>query len=288
MLVSSEDFVIAVIASFNGFTTILDTISAIRNQVDYIYVVDNGSKSDSLDLLKHLSAQGIIELIDLKENKGIALALNLGVERAKQLGSKWVLTMDQDSLPETDMVSVMLKYQKFNKNAKCLSPNLINNKTECSIKKDTISSYAITSGNLVHIDIFNKVGCYNVGYFIDCVDFEFSLRVRKAGFEIHKVKDAKMYHTVGQSSYIPSLIKSFYTRHPPIRRYYMFRNYFLLARKYLFFDFLFIVKLGLLQIILLIIILIYEENRTDTFWHVWMGVIDGVLKKDGRFIRANT
>ncbi len=37
-------------------------------------------------------------------NSGIAAALNVGVKIAKKKGYKWLLTLDDDSIPDSDMV----------------------------------------------------------------------------------------------------------------------------------------------------------------------------------------
>lgn len=73
--------------------------SAIENVKSYsllcrmVYIVDN-SNSDNSDLAMQID-NGVY--LPNYENKGIAMALNIGCQRAYADGFEWVMTMDQDS-----------------------------------------------------------------------------------------------------------------------------------------------------------------------------------------------
>jgi rhamnosyltransferase len=227
---------------------------------------------------------GDIDLLELNENKGIGCALNLGVKKAADLGYQWVLTMDQDSSPEKNMIAMMLSYAYHNPSIKCLSPNFASRIYSGRTSKEGAVSYAITSGNLVNVCVFEKAGPYNEDYFIDCIDFEFSLRVRAADFEIHKVPDAVMYHDVGVvTNRIRRIVSRFYTQHSPVRRYYMFRNLLLLAKEHFLFDFLFVAKLVLGQVIFFTLMIIFEQRLIENLLLIAKGMRDGLMDKRGRY-----
>ncbi len=271
------------IVSFNGGTDILKCIQSIGLQVKSIFVIDNGSAAESLNLLQDLHGKNVITLTAMPVNVGLAAALNLGVKKAMQHDAEWILTLDQDSIPAPDMVMKMIEYARFNSQIKSLSPNLVSRHGLMETLKVKKVKYAITSGNLVHRSIFEAVGFYNAGYFIDCVDFEFSLRIRKSGFSIHKIAAAKMIHEVGIQSKLPQIFRSFYSQHAPIRRYYMFRNVIFLIRSHFSFDFLFIFKLSFLYCIFLVLLILFEEQRLVNLKCIAQGLFDGVAGNDGPY-----
>lgn len=198
--------IIAVVVSFNGGQKTLKTIEALLSQVDYIHIVDNGSDSFSLDLLDGIE-DSRVSICKLGENRGIGVALNIGLLKARELDCSWVLTMDQDSVAAPNMVGCLIKTIMKDDEILCLSPNLIVHDDDKFALKAGSVLYAITSGNMVNIEIYNKIGNYNEDYFIDCVDFDFSLRVRKAGFKIFKDPNAFLYHELGEKNNLPRLFK---------------------------------------------------------------------------------
>lgn len=277
--------VIAIIVSFNGGEKTLKTIDALLPQVDHIHVVDNGSDSFSLDLLDGIEDERI-SIRKLGENRGIGGALNAGLLKARQLDCSWVLTMDQDSIAAPDMVGCLIKTIVKNDDVLCLSPNLIVHGDDKSPLKIGSVPYAITSGNMVNTEIYNRIGNYNEDYFIDCVDFDFSLRVRKAGFKIFKDPNAFLCHELGEKNYLPKLFKRYYTLHSPLRRYYMFRNFLYLTKKYLFSDFKFIFKLFLSHLILFALLIFYDPKPAASVRMIFQGIWDYFEGKVGAFERG--
>jgi rhamnosyltransferase len=275
--------VVAIIVSFNGGSDTVNCIRSIRKQVESVFVIDNGSSVESLYLLQELHRRADITLIAIPVNIGLGAALNLGVKKAMPLNFEWILTLDQDSLPAPNMVAKMLDYARDNSQAKSLSPNLVSRNGLAETSKAGLVKYVITSGNLIHRSIFESVGLYNSYYFIDCIDFDFSLRIRKLGFSMHKVAAAKMIHEVGMQSKLPQILRSFYSRHAPVRRYYMFRNVIFLIRSHFDFDFWFILKLSFLYAIFFVLLIIFEERRLVNLKCIALGLFDGVVGNDGPY-----
>ena len=277
--------VIAIVVSFKGGEKTLKTIDALLPQVDHVHVVDNGSDLFSLDLLGWIKDERV-SIRKLGENLGIGGALNAGLLKARQLDCSWVLTMDQDSIAAPDMVGCLIKTIVKNDDVLCLSPNLIVHGDDKSPLKIGSVPYAITSGNMVNMEIYNSVGDYNEDYFIDCVDFDFSLRVRKAGFKIFKDPNAFLYHELGEKNDLPKLFKRYYTLHSPLRRYYMFRNFLYLTKEYLFSDFKFIFKLFFSHLILFTLLIFYDPKPATSVRMIFQGVLDYFSGKVGAFERG--
>lgn len=280
----SSRSVLAAIISFNGGTSTIDLIQRLHGMVDFIYVVDNGSLVYSKDLLREKMIENDVDILFLDDNYGIGKALNLARDYAERKSFKWMITFDQDSMPFQSMVGNMLNFSSLNADSVCLAPQRVSrtyNKGPRSGKESV--NYAITSGNMVLVELYSKVGGYNESYFVDCLDFEFSLRIRRSGYRIHEVPGALMTHDVGDSSKKLTIINKFYTKHSPVRRYYQFRNIILLLKEYGFYSPIFCLKLFLGQIIQFFFLIALEANRMENIRCIFRGLRDGLRGRSGRY-----
>jgi rhamnosyltransferase len=275
--------VLAVIVSYNGLATIRETADALRGQVGYIHIVDNGSDAESLRVLDSLERELGVTVERLGENRGVGHALNRGVRRARQMGCAWVLTMDQDSVVDGSLIEAFRVAVEEDPRRMCLAPRIITS----SRKKDMVGrviAYAITSGNLVNVGLFDQIGLYDEGFFIDCIDFDFCLRLRRAGHTVHRVPAALMQHQLGHPIDVPAVLRGYYALHPPVRRYYMYRNYMYMVERYLFEFPLFIVKLGLAQVFLLILIGFFDPSPVASYRAIARGIGDYAARRDGPYL----
>jgi rhamnosyltransferase len=279
----SADEVLAVIVSFNGHDKAVRTIEALLGRVGHVLVVDNASDDASTDLLRSLECRSDLSFVFLSENKGIGFALNIAVQRARERGYRWLLTMDQDSLADVDMVTAFRAAVVCNPGMACLTPTVVLGSARVPRGDDEEVSYAITSGNLVRLDVFDKAGLYDEDMFIDQIDFDFSLRVRKAGFTIHRVGKSVLRHELGDAAAPRGLLGVFHTFHSPLRRYYSYRNFLQLAKRHTR-DFPgFVLKLGLVHILQLISIAIHGKERARSFTFIVRGVGDFVRGRGGPY-----
>lgn len=226
-----------VVVLYNPDEKVLDNIKTYIDLLDVLYVVDNSlipndnSKKYKDKKIKYISNNG---------NKGIAFALNVGAKEALKNGSEWLLTMDQDSSFQKESLEKMILFLKeINKNiimseSLDLSYDKIGilsalqrtelNKTE-KLSGISYPLVVMTSGNLVNLNAYKKVKGFKDWFFIDAVDFEFCLNLKKNGYEIIQMNTAELNHNLGESVEKKMLGKTMYvTNHNPIRRYYITRN----------------------------------------------------------------
>jgi rhamnosyltransferase len=278
--------VLAVVVSYFAGAKLTATVYALAGQVGKVLVVDNGSDDQTLATLRQLEADGQIALEALGENRGLGYALNLGARRAEELGYEWLLTMDQDSIADPAMVTSLLALAEHNPSVRCISPNIaLHGRPPQSLKAGPVD-YAITSGNLIRLDVWKGAGPFNEDYFIDCVDFDFSLRARREGYAIHKAPAALLYHELGQELEVRRPFDRFYTQHSPLRRYYMFRNFMYLARAHVLLEPRFIGKLLLMHVLLLALMLVYEPMLKQNIRFICRGLVDFFLGRKGAYIGA--
>lgn len=197
-------------------------------------IVDNGSKEKYVKYIKSIN-EDKIEIILNKENLGIATALNIGVRKALENGYEWILTMDQDSKASPDMVKKMFNvYNSINREERkdilSIFPNFVDERIQSIEENSNMNSYEyvdadITSGNLLRKEVFEKVGFFDDSLFIDLVDTDFCMRLNEKGIKMIKIRDAVLYHSLGESKTIKGILGSFNTsNHSALRRYYMTRK----------------------------------------------------------------
>lgn len=239
------DKVAAIIVSYNPDNNLLDSVNLLINQVEKIIIVDNGSddkKKKDINLIKDIDNQKITIVFN-EENLGIATALNIGVKQALNDGYDWILTMDQDSKASSNMIEKMLEvYNNIDKNKRdnilSIFPNFVDERVQSIEENSNMSSYEyvdadITSGNLLKAEVFDKVGFFDDSLFIDLVDTDFCMRLNEKNIKMIKVRDAILYHSLGESQSVKSGLLKFNTsNHSALRRYYMTRNRFYTWEKY--------------------------------------------------------
>ena len=230
--------VAAIIVSYNPDSNLFDSINLLLNQVEKVIIVDNGY----VKYIKSIN-EDKIEIILNKENLGIATALNIGVRKALENGYEWILTMDQDSKASPDMVKKMFNvYNSINREERkdilSIFPNFVDERIQSIEENSNMNSYEyvdadITSGNLLRKEVFEKVGFFDDSLFIDLVDTDFCMRLNEKGIKMIKIRDAVLYHSLGESKTIKGILGSFNTsNHSALRRYYMTRNRFYIWEKY--------------------------------------------------------
>ena len=227
-----------VVVLYNPDKFILDNIKSYLQPLDKLYVVDNSPIPNNNKNIFVNNKK--IEYISNDGNKGIAKALNVGAKRAIKEKCDWLLTMDQDSSFKDNSFEKMITLLNELKSNKIMAEVLglqykklgvlsSIQRTEIN-KEDNLEgiSYPLvvmTSGNLINLEAYKKVGGFKDDFFIDCVDFEFCLNLKKNGYEVVQMNTAELNHNLGNTQE-KNLFgkKMFVTNHNAIRRYYITRN----------------------------------------------------------------
>lgn len=91
----------------------------------------------------------------------------------------------------------------------------------------------MTSGNLINLNIYQKIGGFDESLFIDCVDFDYCLNVKKHKYQIIRLNYIKLQHELGNITQKKFLNKTaFADNHSATRRYYIVRNRNYICDKY--------------------------------------------------------
>jgi len=288
----TED-ICAIIVTHNPDQEIEEQLNRIANQVGKIVIVDNASNSERKSKLPLICTTLSIVLIDNKQNKGIATALNQGIVWAQEHRFRWVITFDQDTLIEKNLISRLAHcYIEIEKTEKIAMIGALYKESYHTSAIDSQASKEIsetktiiTSGSLFSTDLFNDIGMLREKLFIDCVDHEFCLRCRKLGYKVFVLNEYLMAHSIGNivmHQFVGKQIVT--TNHSALRRYYMMRNAIIIFKEYFSFDPHWVTYNLFLNFKYIFIILLFESHKLQKLKYITIGIVDGIFSNYRKYI----
>lgn len=255
-----------------------ENIKAVIVQCDHLYIVDNGSGNlqDIFELIKNFNNDKIT-IIQNISNEGIAKALNQLCIVAEQDGYKWLLTLDQDSLCQANMLVEYIKYIDDGKIGLLCPLVLDRNKTCIPLQIDGSLieevDECITSGSMIRLSAWKKISGFDEAMFIDGVDFDICHRLQKDGFKIMLVRHVILVHELGRIEFRSFLLwKVLVKNHSSFRKYYIARNTVYLARK----EKTSLFRALLQNLKLFLINWCYEEGKKEKTKKILKGTWDGL------------
>jgi GT2 family glycosyltransferase len=239
----------SVTVSYNGAAVLRAHLKSLQHQsrpLDEIIVVDNASTDGTSELLA--TEFSTLTVLRLPANTGIGGGLAAGLNYAARVKKHdWVWLFDQDSVPALDGLECLLAGLRHLRDDEevtamlgplCVHPGtgmiwpsiswrgsrLIPTRADPN-RKITMVDSIMSSGTLLRREAVGAVGLPKSEFFMDFVDHEYCLRLRRRGFKIAVVRDSVLHHELGN----PSKLKIFgrtkmWTDHAPWREYYMIRN----------------------------------------------------------------
>lgn len=260
-------------------------INSYLSNLDMLLIVDN-SKNFNKDISSFYANNKKVHYKFLGGNMGIAHALNLGIHFAKEFNQQWLLTMDQDSkfYPGDFMEFLTIVKNKMFEfpDAAIFTPRHGVPYIEKGLGIVKVP-YAMTSGNLIRVNLLNDIGTFDNDLFIDSVDHEFCFRLGKLGFGVYRVNDIELEHNLGEIETKRFLGRNLHvTHHNYVRRYYITRNSLYVSKKYANSKVGFI-KTSIIQLLWAsITILLYENDKRLKFKSIIMGLFDFRRLKMGK------
>ncbi len=217
-------------------------------QADAVVLVDNASTEPGLPGLVEQCCPSIpCEFIRMERNAGIGAAQNVGIDWARRRGANHVLLMDQDSLPGPGMIDALRRAAQTCSSVAAVGPAYLDERHRQPASFIRVrglrqirqvresgsgiveADFLISSGSLIPLAAFDRVGALREDLFIDYVDVEWCLRARRDGLHCYGVFEAAMEHRLGESR-VRVFGRQVAVR-SPLRHYYLMRNALLLYRE---------------------------------------------------------
>lgn len=264
-------------------------VASYLHAVDLAYIIDNSESAaiNNRKLFEGIVGEEKIVFIKNNANLGIGKSLNIAFQMALDARFDWMLTMDQDSHFNGNAFFDLVA-TKYNDNNIGIIGASAHQKTP--FNKDfnehfNSNLFLITSGNLVRINAWQKLGGYNEQLFIDEVDTDFCLRLQKMNYQILSTKENYLQHKLGNNfnAKVP-FTKNVWPIgiHAPFRMYYMARNGLFMIKQYAFSH----PKYALYRIksfvAKFLFILFFYPNKSSYLKSFFSGVRDFVVSKYGK------
>lgn len=244
----SKTSVASLTVAYNGEAFLAKHLDALLGQsrpLDEIIVVNNASTDGTVALLSQQYPQ--VTLLNLPTNLGVGGGYAAGLEYAlKNNSHDWVWLFDQDSIPKQDGLERLLEAVEFlgeeGSELGIAAPLSLHSRTQRHYrgllwrngwrrisehpKTDVVFVDAvISSGSLIRCTAIEKAGPPRADFFIDYIDLEHCLRLRRCGFKIAIVRGSILEHALGDPKIVkmPGITRV-WADHAPWREYYKARN----------------------------------------------------------------
>lgn len=284
----NDNRIATLIISYNPDIAILKkNIDAILNQTAFVLIVDNGSANE-IDIINLISEMSKIQFIENESNLGIAKALNIGMLYLESKGYQWVITLDQDSICEKDML-LCLK-QNIGDGIGIVCPKIAywgwHNHKKLDLMVQEIEA-CMTSASLTSLSAWRCVGGFEEDYFIDFVDNEFCMKLRINGYKIIRNNACCLEHRLGNADelVIMKFIRIRYSKHISWRYYYIVRNHLLYIQTYKKQINVFVENARLFYNMLMGIL--FSDDRKGTLHYIRLGIKDAKNKRTGNRFGEN-
>lgn len=294
--------VCAVIVAHNADETLAANTLALLNQLNHIYLIDNGSDAHHAEKLRSLSRKDPrITLLYCKENN-LSKAQNMGISAARKDNYAWVLLLDDDSQANDDMLIQMkqaYEAQDSKTSIGLIAPKMIDQNTQrtthyimphykVGFKKREAAGdaftgclFVIASGSLIPMSTFDHIGMMDESFVIDYIDKEFCLRLNQMGLLILVAPSAVLHHTIGQCQDHTLLGKTVTTtNHPASRRHTIYRNRLRTITRYAFSIPSFVTHDILAIGYDLMRIILFEADKSEKLRAIASGVCDAILGRN--------
>ncbi len=284
----------AIITTYNPDPCLRECVNQVLSQVGEIVIVDDGASEENIEVLKQwFGSLSKVTLWHQKTNAGIAAALNTGVKIAKEKGYTWLLTLDDDSIPDSDMVMRLCKHLAQIEEPQTVG--LIGMTRSDNYCRTTLSNQRhfsplyldkrgiITSGSLFSLQTYSAIGPFREEFFIDSVDYDYCMRVRARGLRVIQVQEHGFTHSLGQKERFQMggyVVET--ASHSPIRLYYDFRNSTILAMEYFLKDPLFACATAVSQFKTILRCVLFQENKKAKLSAMMKGYMDAIRGRMGK------
>lgn len=211
-----------------------------------VFVVDNGS-ANAGQLESRVSLLPAVTLLRWPDNKGLATAMNAGLQQALNSHYERVFLFDQDSALTDGFCAGMLAAWRQAQAVSALPVAAVGPRLQDPLSQRRTpfrlfrwwrrtdqpvantadlfqADFLISSGCLFSQAALRHIGQMKDSYFIDNIDLEWCFRARSEGYALFGTDAATLLHAIGEPSSNPLVQAGWIVQHSPLRSYYSTRN----------------------------------------------------------------
>lgn len=271
---------VAIYTAYEPSENLKSSVIETLKQCSQVVVADNTplGKRNARDVLGDIPN---VTIIGDGSNIGLAKALNHAIAHA--LSAEFFFFLDQDSSPQPGLVKSLHSSLQTHSQAGAIGPAPWDEENNRFIDPRTTSRkdlaelpVIITSAMLVRKTAFDQTSGFRNEFFVDCVDQEFCLQLRKSGWTVLQDKRILLPHSLGEMKWHgfgPFKLRA--THHPTWRLYWAARNGVMLSKEYFNFD----KRWALTNLAILgywiVTVTFFESPRIAKLQALFRGIYDG-------------
>jgi GT2 family glycosyltransferase len=223
--------VFIVLLNWNGWQDTLECIRSLQRgeyQNWRAVIVDNGSTNDSVERLKEACPD--VTILETHKNLGFAAGNNVGIRFALENGAEYVFVLNNDTTVFPDTISAFVAFAEKHPAAALMGPSidrrnpqrewpirrnldlltqlctftalrrlvsripLIRGIFYCTDGRPSVVQFLPGSALFFRASTFEKSGFFDESTFLDFEELIMAEKVRKAGFSVHFVPQARIWH----------------------------------------------------------------------------------------------
>lgn len=282
----SSTSVAAVVTAYHPDERLTAVVEAALRSCACVVVADN-TPGDAPSLAGKLEDPRV-RVLRSGRNKGLAGALNLGLDHLPA-DAEAVLFLDQDSVLAPELVQGLLAHLE-DPSVGVVGPTPVDADTGGRYERGAERHAAvddrpsiITSGMVVRRACFQDVPRFREEFFVDCVDSDFCLKVRRSGKRVIRDAGLVLPHSIGSGR--DHRLGSLTVRvlhYPAWRHYWIARNGLVLSREFGAGERGFALTNALFMARWLLVTALFDERRRASVPAVLRGLLDGLTGRVAR------
>lgn len=187
----------AVVVLYNPTNDEIKNINTYLPSINFTVIVDNSAQNNEQLVAALVCDTNKVQYYTEQKNLGLCKALNLGINILKKKGCEWALLFDADSSLGSDIVSVYKKAIEVHrgKDVALFAPVHAFDRSKASRYRGYKNvEWAMTSGWLIDIDIFEKQNGFFEELFVDGLDMDYCFKSHENGYLVVECGEAVINH----------------------------------------------------------------------------------------------
>lgn len=193
--VQMDKKIAAVVVTYNRKNDLKKNLKCLKKQtrkIDRIFIIDNASTDGTEDFIRNEINDPNITYIKLDTNIGGSGGFYTGVKVAYEAGYDYIWGMDDDAFPDEEALNEIMKVIDLKRELACYWSNCNDDREFNNPVKEV--KFWMFVGFFIPREIIDEVGFPRSDFFIYHDDSEYSIRIRRHGYKIYKVRDSKIIH----------------------------------------------------------------------------------------------
>ena len=287
---TARDRSVAVMTAFNPDENLRLVVNSVVAQCQRLIIVDNTptGKKSALDVVGERVG---VTILRSPHNVGLAAALNRGI--AQSGDAEFIFLLDQDSTPPDSMVENLVAVLDADPRRGVAGPAPWDAIAERYLDPRTSGRpqiaempVIITSAMLMRRTAYTSTKGMRNDFFVDCVDQDLCLHIRRAGWLIVQDKSLLLPHSLGETTWHGvGRFRLRATHHPTWRLYWIARNGVMLSVENVIFDPRWAITNMLILGYWFLTVALFEAPRLPRLAALTRGVFDGLLRhRNARYL----